>query len=266
MKPHTTGKGATTARKAANDGGKRQTVVATSEKQTMAPVDAPEALHTQIAPIQYLPRTPRGYEITEVAPGSAVGESGVGDDDDWELQHRPDQTNQELLAELDSVMAAPYDQPSLFVLIDKVDRCARQADQQGVTFNMLVAQGLDPSRVDRRRLGELIARAIRGGLLVTVGAPVKIATKATVAITEYGRRYLRGGRDTRVALRKLNARLSMEVVCAIVDEEEVDSACEYTMTIGHDQHDKDKIAARADAGAIPLRVPMLMSVWGGLCA
>ena len=58
----------------------------------------------------------------------------------------------------------------------------------------------------------------------------------------------------------------MQQVCAIVEEEEIDSACEYTMTIGHDQHDKDKMAERAESREMPLRVPVLMSVWGGLCA
>ena len=269
MKAHTTRKSGKSAGKQAKTARKPEAVVAASEIQIRALGDAPEAPQTQIVPIQYLPRSPQGAGITETNPvpiARKVSEPMLDDDDDWALDHRPDQTNQELLAELDEVMAAPYDQPSLFVLMDKVERCTRQGDQQGVSFNTLVAQSLDPSRVDRRRLGELIARAIRGGLLVPVGAPVKIATKTTVAMTDYGRRFLRGGRQTRVALRKLNGGLSMQQVCAIVEEEEIDSACEYTMTIGHDQHDKDKMAERAESREMPLRVPVLMSVWGGLCA
>ena len=130
-----------------------------------------------------------------------------------------------MAAELDALLAQPYPRASLIFILDKIERLGSDGTgsdgDTAARFPDILNQGTTEATQMPGAIMELLLKAVKDGLLVKARLPVKERT-LTFTLQDKGRRLLDKARQARLALWKVNPRMDVDRVCAIIELEEDD--------------------------------------------
>lgn len=127
--------------------------------------------------------------------------------------------------ELEQHLSRPYPQPTLFYLVDKIERFTRGAagDEAGaIDAKTLMAQSARQDQNTLEITQTMLERCVQSGVLEQAGE----GPEARYRLSEPGRRNLVRSKAMRLALWRINPEMSIAEICAIVQIEGNDALTE----------------------------------------
>lgn len=137
-------------------------------------------------------------------------------------------TRQERLSALERHLDRPIPHATEFYLIDKIDRLCGHSGQF-LELQDLIAHAANPGQMCPFRLGMVLGSAVRAGALEKLGT--QTGRNGSYRITQLGKRYLEQAKAMRVALWKINPRMDIAEICAIVQMEGGDTLSEMVSKV-----------------------------------
>jgi len=150
-------------------------------------------------------------------------------------------TRQERLQALEAHLAKPFGNVTELMLVDAINRLATGEKPFVLVESLLVQRAADPKRLDRHRVGMLLAAAVRYGVIQAKDQ--RTGCSGSYCVTALGRRYLSQAKSMRIGLWELNPESNIERMCAIIQLEGSDT---FDQMLLHSASSRDTVHGEVD--------------------